>query len=137
MKQPFVMIFAGPNGIGKTTFARKYLESIVGNIEFLNVDDYTANNPRAARQYFERIDTLISESRSFATESTLSGRSLLVRIASWRASGYSIRIIFLWGAALEETKRRIERRVAEGGHDIPDHVVDRRFDRSYWNFLEF
>lgn len=91
---------------------------------------------KAARNYLHRITELTSKQKSFAIESTLSGRSLALRLQAMRTSGYRIHLIFLWGVDIDETKRRIRRRVIEGGHDIPESVVDRRFDRSYQNFIE-
>ena len=48
-----------------------------------------------------------------------------------------MRIFFLWPMSLDVSLSRIEERVVHGGHDIPEWVVRRRFDRSIRNFLVY
>lgn len=51
------------------------------------------------------------------------------------ARGYQIHIFFLWLDSTDLALSRIRERVARGGHDVPELVVRRRFDRSTRNFL--
>ncbi len=42
---------------------------------------------------------------------------------------------FLWISTVRLALARVRARVLEGGHDVPEVVVRRRFDRSIRNFL--
>lgn len=44
-------------------------------------------------------------------------------------------MFFLFVGAVEVTLSRIKERVLKGGHDVPEAVVRRRFDRSIRNFF--
>ena len=72
----------------------------------------------------------------FALETTLSGRAYAVRIRRWQARGYRVAIVYLRPPDVEYAVARVAQRVAEGGHDIPEAVIRRRFARSRANFLE-
>lgn len=48
--------------------------------------------------------------------------------------GYKAHFYFMWIPDAELSLARIKSRVAEGGHNIPEPVVRRRFDRSLRNF---
>lgn len=85
---------------------------------------------------------MLAEIRSFATgglsfafETTLSGRGYLPLLRRMKAQGYEIHLFFLWLKSVELALSRIRERVSRGGHDIPELVVRRRFDRSMSNFL--
>src|SRR5260370_10587657 len=48
---------------------------------------------------------------------------------------YQVNIFNLWVASVELALARIRERVLRGGHDVPETVVRRRFERSIANFL--
>ncbi|MBC8125035.1 MAG: zeta toxin family protein [Candidatus Kapabacteria bacterium] len=145
MWAPFIIVIAGPNGVGKTTFAQRYLKTIPECEEFVNADEIALSlenlphgerNLRAGRIAIERMDELVKQRKSFAFESTLSGKSLAVRLTRAREKGYRIILLFLWVPSVEETLKRIHRRSELGGHDVPVSDVMRRHDRCYHNFHE-
>jgi predicted ABC-type ATPase len=72
---------------------------------------------------------------SFAFETTLSGRGYLPLLRRMKDQGYEIHLFFLWLKSVELALSRIKERVSRGGHDVPELVVRRRFDRSMRNFL--
>ena len=41
----------------------------------------------------------------------------------------------MWVPTVDLALKRVRARVLEGGHDVPETVVRRRFDRSIRNFL--
>lgn len=49
--------------------------------------------------------------------------------------GYEVHFFFLWVPSVDLALKRVRARVLEGGHDVPEVVVRRRFDRSIHNFL--
>lgn len=134
-----VLIIAGPNGAGKTTFARTYLAPLYRTVRFLNADHIAAGlspfSPemsaiRAGRIMLEEIDACVQKGLSFAVETTLSGKLYLRHIRAWRAQGYTVTLFFLSLDSVEIAVKRVAERVAQGGHDIPENIICRRFYRG-------
>ena len=48
--------------------------------------------------------------------------------------GYRVKLFFLCLPTHEAAVARVAQRVVEGGHDVPEHVVRRRFDAGWYNF---
>jgi predicted ABC-type ATPase len=143
MSVPRILIIAGPNGAGKTTFAREFLPNEAGCPVFVNADLIAAGLApfapetaavHAARLMLQEIGRHFAARTSFAFETTLSGRGYLRQIEQWQAAGYRVKLIFLQLASAEEAIARVAQRVRQGGHDIPDAVVRRRFAAGLSNF---
>ena len=143
---PCCYIIAGPNGSGKTTFATEFLPHYVNCLEFVNPDliakglspfspDLAAG--RAGRLVLERIRELSAAHMDFAMETTLSGLSYqpLLRKLKEQA-GYELHMFFLWLPSPELALDRIADRVRDGGHDVPELDVRRRFPRTVKNLFE-
>ena len=71
---------------------------------------------------------------SFAFETTLSGRNYARRIPRWREQGYRVKLFFLRLPTPGMAIARVAQRVREGGHDVPEEVIRRRFDAGRRNF---
>jgi predicted ABC-type ATPase len=139
-----IIIIAGPNGAGKTTFAREFLPQEADCPVFINADLIAqglspfrpeAAAVRAARLMLEMIADCVQRGESFAVETTLSGRGYARMIPKWKEAGYEIILIFLELPTAELAVERVAVRVAQGGHDIPDIVIRRRFQAGKKNFL--
>lgn len=131
-----ILILAGPNGAGKTTFAREFLATEANCPTFLNADiiaaELSPQHPdqvamRAARFMLERIREEVATGRSFAFETTLANRSYAHSIRDWQAAGYHVALWFLALSSVEAALARVAQRVLQGGHNIPEEVVRRRF----------
>lgn len=140
-----IVIIAGPNGAGKTTFAREFLPNEAGCPVFVNADLIAAGiapfQPesaafRAGRLMLDEISRHVAEGRSFAFETTLSGRSYAQMIDRWRQEGYQVKLIFLSLTSAEEAIARVAMRVRQGGHNIPTDTIRRRFESGLVNFRE-
>ncbi len=138
-----IVIIAGPNGAGKTTFAREFLPNEAHCPTFINADLIAAGlSPfepelaaiKAGKLMLQTIDELISKNESFAFETTLSGGCYAKRILEWRALGYHVKLIFLQLPNVETAIARVAERVDQGGHDIPEATIRRRFDTGLKNF---
>jgi len=136
-----VIIIAGGNGVGKTTFARAFLQEY--DYEFLNADEIakslSAENPsekkiRAGKLFFKNLNEVIAQNKFLLIESTLSGRYLQRFIENLQNKNYQITIIFLFIESPEILIERIAERVKKGGHFVPDEDVRRRFVRGKQNF---
>ena len=137
-------IIAGPNGAGKTTFAREFLPNYADCKNFVNADLIAQGmapfSPetaalRAGRTMLREIRSFAERRVSFAFETTLSGRSYLALLRKLKAQGYNIHFFFLWLKSVDLALSRVKERVSRGGHDVPEPVIRRRFDRSMHNFL--
>jgi predicted ABC-type ATPase len=137
------IVIAGPNGSGKTTFAREFLANEPSIDHFINADLIASGlsplKPElaaiaAGRIVLKEIERLVRNRENFSFESTLSGRTHAARLAQLKAKGYRIEIVFLKIKSPQLALRRIAARVRQGGHNIPRADVLRRFERSWSNF---
>lgn len=138
-----VIVIAGPNGTGKTTFAMRHLREEAPGVHFVNADLIAARlspldagaavGVEAGRLMLGEIDRLAAAGRSFAFETTLSGRGYLRRIERWRLEGYRITLLFLSLGCADDAVRRVAERVRQGGHEVPEGVVLRRFEAGLRN----
>ena len=140
-----VLVIAGPNGAGKTTFATEYLRLMGTEIPFVNGDEIAARlSPdapdeaawEAGRIALRRMESYAANGSDFAFETTLSGRAYVRRLVKWREHGYRIGLIYLRLPSTSYVVRRVAQRVSEGGHDIPEPVARRRFERSWRHFVD-
>jgi predicted ABC-type ATPase len=140
---PRAVIIAGPNGSGKTTFAREFLPAEGNYPSFINADLIAeglspfrpeAMAVEASRLMLEHVRQMVTRREDFAIETTLAGRVYLRMIQEWKAVGYRIELIFLQLPSADLAVERVRQRVAQGGHNIPEPDIRRRFDRGLANF---
>ena len=138
-----ILIIAGPNGAGKTTFAAEFLPNEARCPTFINADLIAAElNPlqpdlaaiQAARLMLKMIHDCVEKEESFAFETTLSGRIYTRMIPLWQKEGYLIKLLFLRLPIPEMAIARVRQRVLEGGHDVPEQTIRRRFHSGWDNF---
>jgi predicted ABC-type ATPase len=131
-----VLILAGPNGAGKTTFAREFLPDEAQCPTFVNADLIAAGlspySPetaamRAGRLMVELIAEHVARGDSFAFETTLADKSYARHIPRWQGAGYHVSLVFLSLPSPEAAIRRVQQRVAQGGHFVPESIIRRRF----------
>jgi len=100
-----VYIIAGPNGSGKTTFAKEFLPDYVSCPNFVNADLIALGlapfEPRTAaikagRLVLQRIREFANRGIDFAFETTLSGRLYATLLGELKTKGYSLHLFFLW-----------------------------------------
>jgi len=141
--KPQIIVLGGPNGAGKSTLAPAMLGEF-GVQTFVNADviaqGLSAYNPdtvsmEAGRLMLARLRELAAERRSFAFETTLSGRSYATWLKRRIDDGYAVHLAFIW---LRDWKLSLERgavRTQVGGHSIPREDIERRYERTIRNFL--
>jgi len=138
-----IVIIAGPNGAGNTTFAREFLPREADCPDFINVDLIAAGlspfDPdraalRAGRIMLDEIKRRVLVGESFAFETTLSGRNYARAIPRWREAGYHVKLVFLSLPTADVAVARVAARVAQGGHNVSEEVIRRRFDTGLLNF---
>ena len=138
-----ILIIAGPNGAGKTVFAVEFLPNEANCPTFINADLIAAGlSPfrpdlaavRAGRLMLSMIRGYSSKGDSFAFETTMSGRGYARLIPHWREQGYWIKLFFLQLPTPEMAIARVRQRVLQGGHDVPEQIIRRRFHAGLRNF---
>ncbi len=143
MQNKNLYIIAGPNGSGKTTFAKRFLPKYCTH--FINADliaqglspfSPTVAAMKAGRLVLKEIEEKSTQGISFAFETTLSGKTYLLLLNKLKNKGYRIHLFFLWIPSSALALERIKDRVASGGHSVPAVDVRRRFRRSIENFLK-
>ena len=137
-------IIAGCNGAGKTTASYAMLPEILNCKEFVNADEIAKGlSPfqpekvsfEAGRIMLRRIKGLLKEGEDFAFETTLSTKSYVSLIKEAKQLGYRVTLVFFWLDSSETAKERVKHRVLMGGHDIPEDVIERRYERGIQNLM--
>lgn len=138
-----IVIIAGPNGAGKTTFAREFLPNEGGCPVFVNADLIAAGispfSPEdaafhAGRLMIKEIKRHASQGESFAFETTLSGKTYAQMIPEWQQMGYSVKLVFLFLPNVAIAVERVRYRVKQGGHNVPEMTIRRRYKKGWDNF---
>ncbi|RWU08537.1 zeta toxin family protein [Pedobacter chitinilyticus] len=138
-------IIAGCNGAGKTTASFTILPEIILCKEFVNADEIAKGlSPfqpekvgfEAGRIMLNRINDLLKNNESFAFETTLSTKSYKNKVLEAKQNGYTVTLVFFWLQSVELAKERVKTRVAEGGHNIPADIIERRYIKGIKNLFD-
>ena len=84
----------------------------------------------------EQMEMRLARGDDFALESTLASRSLAPFVERCKAADYRFTLIYVWLRDENLAVARVAQRVKSGGHDIPDDVIRRRYERGRRNFFE-
>ncbi len=145
MNTKYLYIVAGCNGAGKTTASFTILPEILQCDQFVNADEIAKGlSPfkpasvafEAGRIMLSRIEQLFNENKTFAIETTLATKIYKNKIIEARSKGYQVVLLFFWLENVEMAIDRVRIRVAEGGHDIPEDVIVRRYYRGIKNLFD-
>jgi len=151
-------IISGCNGAGKTTASYTILPDMLECNEFVNADEIAKGlspfNPnkvaiKAGRLMLTRITELLESGVDFAFETTLSTRSYVNTVKKAQEKGYFVTVLYFWLNSPELAVERVRIRVKEGGHNIPEETIRRRYDlgisnmynlyipiADYWMFID-
>jgi len=137
-------IIGGCNGAGKTSASFTILPEILDCKEYVNADEIARGlspfqpekvSIAAGRLLIQRIRNLLVEGENFAFETTLASKTHLKFIQKAQKQGYRVTILFFWLFLPELAVSRVEQRVREGGHNIPENVIRRRYKYGLKNFF--
>ena len=131
-------LFAGVNGAGKTTIYRtmgfEENENRVNADEILAASggDWSNQNDqmKAGREALSRLNSFIKQGVSFNQESTLTGQTILRTIEKVKENGFLVNLYYIGLDSPELAIERVKRRVASGGHGIPEDVIRKRYEAS-------
>jgi predicted ABC-type ATPase len=143
--RPRVGIVAGINGAGKTTASFEILrdrmrfpcfvnaDAIARGLNAFDVDEVALS---AGKIMLERLRELADARKDFSFETTMAGKTYARWLESLRATGYEVYLFYCWLDSPELAVQRVAKRVAAGGHDVPDATVRQRYSRSIANFFD-
>ncbi len=141
MSRPSFTLIAGANGSGKSTLTSSNPD-IFAAFPVLDPDaiartiqsTVTASSAIAAgRQALQVAKQLLRDQKSFAVETTLSGKNYLQMMLDAHALGFEVVLVYIGTETVEINLARIANRVVAGGHDVPEADVRRRYQRSLEN----
>jgi len=133
---PICTVFGGANGSGKSTLIR----NMAPPGELVNADEIARLIDRvrpenaslaAGRMVLERLDELIAARQSFHWETTLSSHQALHHMAKARRGGFQTNLVFVVLENVTLNIARVRSRVANGGHDIPEESIKRRYEKAF------
>lgn len=135
---PTLYILAGPNGTGKTTYYETAIAEkfIAPTLPFVNVDLITRDLPGGyTAENFAKADSItrynigvhLNAKSDFMIESNLATQKDYDWITGMIKKGYDVVLFFLCTSRVEINIGRVQRRVAEGGHDIAKPIIEHRY----------
>ncbi|MDR0907035.1 MAG: zeta toxin family protein [Rikenellaceae bacterium] len=141
---PRLFVIAGCNGAGKTTASYTMMPEMLEINELVNADEIAKGlspfNPesvaiQAGKIMLMRVRELIAAGADFAFETTLATKSYYTLIKDAQERGYFVTLLYMWLPSPEQAIKRVAQRVAEGGHNIPEAVIRRRYRASIKNLF--
>jgi len=141
---PNLYIIAGCNGAGKTTASYTVLPEMLNCKEFVNADEIARGlspfQPEkaaidAGKIMLLRIQELIKSHVDFSFETTLSAKHFINLIKKAQEQGYFVTLVFFWLNSVDLAIERVKIRVSEGGHDIPEDTIRRRYETGLTNLV--
>jgi predicted ABC-type ATPase len=142
---PNLYIIAGCNGAGKTTASYTLLPEMLNCKEFVNADEIARGlSPfqpdkagiDAGKIMLTRIKELIKSQLDFSFETTLSARHFVNLIKDSQQQGYFVTLVFFWLNSVELAIERVKMRVSDGGHDIPEDTIKKRYKSGIANLIK-
>ena len=142
---PNLYVIAGCNGAGKTTASYTILPEMLNCQEFINADEIAKGlspfDPdratiEAGRIMLTKVKKNLKDQIDFAFETTLSTKSYRNIIRQSKSLGYKVTLLYFWLESVDLAIERVRTRVSEGGHDIPNNVIRRRYYSGIKNLFE-
>lgn len=145
-RRPSIHVLAGVNGAGKSSIGGAAVRQHGG--EYFNPDEVAralreknpaltqaVANSAAWRQGASLLKRAIEEHLEFTFETTLGGNTITSLLMKAAKQGIEVHVWYVGLASLELHIERVHARVSQGGHDIPEETIHRRYGHSRLNLI--
>lgn len=141
-----IWLIAGPPGSGKSSLTARLFPDWVGTSRHIDADDthgslVADDLPEATFRQIapvsKRLDIAELAARSFVVETRLVSRKPLASAIKLRRRGWKVHLVYLALPNMGLCWQRVRQRVARGGRDISDDVMERAFAASLKNLPQY
>lgn len=144
MSKPTLLVVAGCNGSGKSTYSKLLVSSTFTPFDYdsyfltyyralLDADIREVMAHNMARQEFEnQINAAILKRQNFCYETNFNSTPLYWP-EHFKHHGYEVNLIYLCLNSIEEAKKRVSIRVQNGGHFVAENEIEKRYYDGFSN----
>ena len=129
-RKPIIMVFAGPNGSGKTTVTRR----LPTHGTYINADDikatYNLTDLEAAQKAEALRNALLNKRIDFSFETVLSTERNLLLLEKAKSLGYEIHCVYVLTCDANINVARVKMRHMDGGHNVPEDKIRARYQKA-------
>lgn len=151
--KPILTIIAGCNGSGKSSYSSAFTSGQTPAFDYdkIFLEQYASLHDSELREEMahnltwktlqDSIENSISEKIEFTYETNFNATPLYWP-ERFKSAGYTLRLIYFCLNSVEEAKRRVQIRVENGGHFVPESEIIERFSLGYkhlnenWRFFD-
>lgn len=142
---PTLTIYAGVNGAGKTSLYGTIKDStpqqtrvnIDEIMQELNMDNNSTDSLiKAGKVALHIINDCLATDVSFNWETTMITSTHLKMMKKAKEMGYNVNLLFVGVKDINTALTRIENRVKNGGHNVPQKDVEYRFKNQFKNITQ-
>lgn len=139
-------LFAGTNGVGKSTL---YLDGVGPSIENsvrINADEIAREkgwdwrdpktNAKALLLETKKLQKVLKTGQDINLETTLAGheKTIVKLLGRIKKNNYQIVLLYVGVSSPDIAVERVKERVAKGGHGVPEELIIKRYYESFDNF---
>jgi predicted ABC-type ATPase len=153
LSKPKLIVLAGPNGAGKSTFAENVDLNFIKELGITSFD-YDLEFKKLYEQYSSIMNAQIEQNLAIRTKEIFEEQADLSLqnkkhfsfqtnfdkeyTDKWRLkfteAGFETELYFLYVDSIEQCIKRVAKRVDEGGHNVPEDEIGRRYIQGLINF---
>lgn len=141
MQQPYLRIFAGCNGSGKSSYSKVFSQDAIpfdfdkrfleryNSMPDSELREVIAKN-RTSEEFLSESNYAITNSELFAFETNLFPFPVEL-IAKAKTQGFKIEMYFFCLKSIELAKERVEIRSKNNGHDVDEQTIILKWKEGY------
>jgi predicted ABC-type ATPase len=144
---PELFIIAGPNGAGKSTYSeslvRPYMGVFDGDKELRTL---TSKYPDVDSAHLENVrndmfqaqkETALKNRVDFAYETNFASEQTMETVQQFKDRGFSVNLIYVGLANIQNAISRVNLRVSQGGHRVPGDQIRENYEDGLKNLQKY